>query len=168
MINGNPNRNNKEYFVFRNNADNLSAIAKFHSSNSAFDSANRSVQIFGSAAYRKSNRVARHFLDSRAITIYEGTNEILELKVASKILGDDYKAKTKTLADKGVVIGFLNELTRSMRKIESIVKYPLQQIFTCLVDDRQVRPIINFYRGPCLESTSFLFSILFDIGSDSG
>jgi alkylation response protein AidB-like acyl-CoA dehydrogenase len=91
MINGNPNRNNKEYFVFRNNTDNLSAIAKFHSSNSAFDSANRSVQIFGSAAYRKSNRVARHFLDSRAITIYEGTNEILELKVASKILGDDYK-----------------------------------------------------------------------------
>jgi alkylation response protein AidB-like acyl-CoA dehydrogenase len=86
------NRNNKEYYVLRNNADNLSAIAKFHSSNSAFDSANRSVQIFGSAAYRKSNRVARHFLDSRAITIYEGTNEILELKVASKILGDDYKA----------------------------------------------------------------------------
>jgi hypothetical protein len=74
--------------------------------------------------------------------------------------------KYTTLADKGVVIGFLNELTRSMRKI--IVKYPLQQIFTCLVDDRQVRPIINFYREPCLESTSFLFSILFDIGSDSG
>ena len=86
------NRNNKEYYVLRNNADRLSAIAKFHSSNSAFDSANRSVQIFGSAAYRKSNRVARHFLDSRAITIYEGTNEILELKVASKILGDEYKA----------------------------------------------------------------------------
>jgi alkylation response protein AidB-like acyl-CoA dehydrogenase len=86
------NRNDNEYYVLRNNADNLSAIAKFHSSNSAFNSANKSVQIFGSAAYRKSNRVARHFLDSRAITIHEGTNEILELKVASKILGDDYKA----------------------------------------------------------------------------
>gem|GEM_PF-6127406 len=59
---------------------------------SAFDSANRSVQIFGSYAYRKSNRVARHFLDSRAITIDEGTNEVLELKTASKILGDNYRA----------------------------------------------------------------------------
>lgn len=76
----------------RSDADNLSTIAKFYASNSAFDSANRSVQIFGSYAYRKSNRVARHFLDSRAIMIYEGTNEVLQLKMASKILGDNYKA----------------------------------------------------------------------------
>jgi alkylation response protein AidB-like acyl-CoA dehydrogenase len=61
-------------------------------SNSAFDSANRSVQIFGSVAYRKINRVARHFLDSRATTIYEGANEVLELKMASQILGNDYRA----------------------------------------------------------------------------
>ncbi len=86
------NRNNKDYYLLRSDADNLSTIAKFNASNSAFDSANRSVQIFGSYAYRKSNRVARHFLDSRAITIYEGTNEVLELKMASKILGDNYKA----------------------------------------------------------------------------
>jgi alkylation response protein AidB-like acyl-CoA dehydrogenase len=85
-------RNNKDYYLLRSDADNLSTIAKFHASNSAFDSANRSVQIFGSYAYRKSNRVARHFLDSRAITIYEGTNEVLELKMASKILGDNYRA----------------------------------------------------------------------------
>jgi alkylation response protein AidB-like acyl-CoA dehydrogenase len=86
------NRNNKHYYLLRSDADNLSTIAKFHASNSAFNSANRSVQIFGSYGYRKSNRVARHFLDSRAITIYEGTNEVLELKMASKILGDNYKA----------------------------------------------------------------------------
>jgi alkylation response protein AidB-like acyl-CoA dehydrogenase len=45
------------------------------------------VQIFGSAGYRKTARVARHFLDSRATTIYEGANEVLELKIASGILG---------------------------------------------------------------------------------
>ena len=67
------------------------AIAKFHSSNSAFDLANRAVQIFGSFAYRKTSRVARHFLDSRAIMIYEGANEVLELKMASQILGEDYR-----------------------------------------------------------------------------
>ena len=42
----------------------------------AFDAANRSVQIFGSYAYQKTARVARHFLDSRATTIYEGANEV--------------------------------------------------------------------------------------------
>jgi len=86
------NRSNKEYSILRNEADRLAAIAKFHSSNSAFDSANRAVQIFGSFAYRKTTRVARHFLDSRAIMIYEGANEVLELKIASQILGDDYRS----------------------------------------------------------------------------
>ncbi|HYV52348.1 MAG TPA: acyl-CoA dehydrogenase family protein [Candidatus Eisenbacteria bacterium] len=56
----------------------------------------------------KSNRVARHFLDSRAITIYEGTNEILQLKVASKILGNEYEAYDYS-AEKEGMIGFLNK-----------------------------------------------------------
>ena len=43
-------------------------------------------------AYRKTSRVARHFLDSRAIIIYEGANEGIELKMASQILGEDYRA----------------------------------------------------------------------------
>jgi alkylation response protein AidB-like acyl-CoA dehydrogenase len=85
-------RHNNEYSALRNEADRIAAIAKFHASNSAFDSANRAVQIFGSVAYRKTNRVARHFLDSRATMIYEGANEVLELKMASQILGDDYRA----------------------------------------------------------------------------
>jgi alkylation response protein AidB-like acyl-CoA dehydrogenase len=86
------NKHNNEYFALRNEADRIAAIAKFHASNCAFDSANRAVQIFGSVAYRKTNRVARHFLDSRATMIYEGANEVLELKMASQILGDDYRA----------------------------------------------------------------------------
>ena len=86
------NRNNSEYSRLRSEADVLTTMAKLHASNSAFDSANRSLQIFGSSAYIKNNRVARHFLDSRATTIYEGTNEVLQLKIASKILGDKYKA----------------------------------------------------------------------------
>ena len=80
-------RNNKEYSALRSEADSLAAMAKFHASNCSFDCANRSVQIFGSAGYRKTARVARHFLDSRATTIYEGANEVLQLKIASGILG---------------------------------------------------------------------------------
>lgn len=84
-------RNNKEYSTLRNKADNLAAIAKFHASNASFEAANRSVQIFGSFGYLKTARVAIHFLDSRATIIYEGANEVLELKIASQVLGDSYR-----------------------------------------------------------------------------
>ena len=80
-------RGNSEYSALRSEADALAAMAKFHASNCSFECANRSVQIFGSAGYRKTARVARHFLDSRATTIYEGANEVLELKIASGVLG---------------------------------------------------------------------------------
>ena len=86
------NRDDKEYSTLRGRADRLAAIAKLHATNSAFDCANRAVQIFGSFGYQKTNRVARHFLDSRAIIIYEGANEVLKLKIASLELGDKYQA----------------------------------------------------------------------------
>ena len=85
-------RENKEYSILRNRADRLAAIAKLHATNAAFDCANRAVQVFGSYGYQKTSRVARHFLDSRAITIYEGANEVLKLKLASLEMGDKYEA----------------------------------------------------------------------------
>ena len=86
------NITNKEYSLLRKEADTLASIAKFHATNTAFDTSNRAVQIFGASGYRKTTRVARHFLDSRATTIYEGTNEILKLKIAAMMLGRDYRA----------------------------------------------------------------------------
>lgn len=85
-------RDNKQYSELRNKADNFSAIAKFHASNGAFDCSNRAVQIFGSEGYKKTSRVARHFLDSRAIIIYEGANEVLELKIGLDKLGEQFRA----------------------------------------------------------------------------
>lgn len=86
------NREDKEYSNLRVKIDKLASMAKLYATNAAFDSANRAVQIFGSYAYQKTNRVARHFLDSRAIVIYEGANEVLKLKIASQELGDKYLA----------------------------------------------------------------------------
>lgn len=86
------NRGNATYSALRKEADRLTAIAKFHATNSAFDCANRSLQVFGSFSYQKTARVAKHFLDSRATMIYEGANEVLELKIASEVLGDNFKA----------------------------------------------------------------------------
>jgi len=85
-------RANREYSLLRKEADELAAIGKYHASNCAFEAANSSVQVFGSFGYRKTARVARHFLDSRATMIYEGANEVLKLKIASQILGDEYRA----------------------------------------------------------------------------
>ncbi len=86
------NRGNKTYSALRNEADRLAAIAKFHTTNAMFDCANRSLQVFGSFGYQKTARVAKHFLDSRATMIYEGANEVLELKIASEVLGNNFKA----------------------------------------------------------------------------
>jgi alkylation response protein AidB-like acyl-CoA dehydrogenase len=74
----------------REEADTMASIAKFHATNTAFDTSNRAVRIFGASRYRKTTRVARHFLDSRATTIYEGTNEVLKSKIAAMMLGRNY------------------------------------------------------------------------------
>jgi alkylation response protein AidB-like acyl-CoA dehydrogenase len=85
-------KKNSDYTQLRNEADRLVALAKYYATNAAFDSANRAVQIFGSAGYSKKNRPARHLLDSRASMILEGANEVLELKIAQSILGREYRA----------------------------------------------------------------------------
>jgi len=36
--------------------------------------------------------VAKHFLDARVARIYEGTDEIMELKIASSVLGKGFEA----------------------------------------------------------------------------
>ena len=58
-------KENKEYQKLKNEVDLFTSMTKLNATNNAFDVSNRSIQIFGSFGYRKTNRVARHFLDSR-------------------------------------------------------------------------------------------------------
>lgn len=83
---------NKDDQNHRMEADKASAIAKYTSSRSAFDSADRAVQIFGGFGYSILSPVAKHLIDARVTRIYEGTDEIMELKIASLILGKDFEA----------------------------------------------------------------------------
>lgn len=69
-----------------------SAIAKLIASRNAYDAADRAVQIFGGFGYSILSPVAKHLLDSRVARIYEGTDEIMELKVASSILGKEFES----------------------------------------------------------------------------
>jgi alkylation response protein AidB-like acyl-CoA dehydrogenase len=72
--------------------DRQSATAKLIASRNAYDSADRAVQVFGGFGYSILSPVGKHLLDSRVARIYEGTDEIMELKIASSILGREFEA----------------------------------------------------------------------------
>lgn len=76
----------------RNEVDRMSATAKLIASTNAYDSADRAVQVHGGFGYSLLSPVAKHLLDSRVARIYEGTDEIMELKIASTILGKEFEA----------------------------------------------------------------------------
>jgi len=76
----------------RRKTDLAIAEAKLFASNAAYEASDRAVQIFGGRGWSFLYRVGRHFVDNRVCRIYEGTDEILKLKIASSILGKEYKA----------------------------------------------------------------------------
>lgn len=73
-------------------ADLAVAQAKFHATNAAWDAADRAVQIFGGRGFSELYRVGRHLQDVRVCRIYEGTDEIMKLKIAAALLGKDFAA----------------------------------------------------------------------------
>ena len=73
-------------------ADFCVAEAKFFASNAAWDAADRAVQIYGGRGWSELYRVGRHLQDVRVCRIYEGTDEIMKLKIASSLLGRDFAA----------------------------------------------------------------------------
>lgn len=73
-------------------ADLAVAEAKFHVANAAWDAADRAVQVFGGRGFSELYRVGRHLQDVRVCRIYEGTDEIMKLKIAAALLGKDFAA----------------------------------------------------------------------------
>jgi len=73
-------------------ADIAAAQAKLFASNAAWDAADRAVQVFGGRGWSTLYRPGRHLMDVRVCRIYEGTDEILRLKIASSLLGKEYEA----------------------------------------------------------------------------
>jgi alkylation response protein AidB-like acyl-CoA dehydrogenase len=76
----------------RANAELLAAQAKLFAANAAWDAADRAVQVFGGRGWSTLYRPGRHLQDVRVCRIYEGTDEILKLKVAAAVLGKEYEA----------------------------------------------------------------------------
>jgi alkylation response protein AidB-like acyl-CoA dehydrogenase len=77
----------------KNRAELLAAQAKLFAANAAWDAADRAVQVFGGRGWSTLYRPGRHLQDVRVCRIYEGTDEILKLKIAAAVLGGkEYEA----------------------------------------------------------------------------
>ena len=64
-----------------------SAMAKMYASDIALEVTNDALQIHGGAGFMKGMEVERFYRDAKITTIYEGTNEIQRVVIASHILG---------------------------------------------------------------------------------
>lgn len=70
------------------------AMAKMYASDIALEVCNDALQIFGGSGYLKGMGVERRYRDAKITTIYEGTNEIQRVVIASNLLGRLKKAQT--------------------------------------------------------------------------
>jgi len=77
-----------------------SAMAKQYASEVALEITNDALQIFGGNGYLKGMEVERAYRDAKITTIYEGTNEIQRVVIASHILGRIAKADTPAVRTK--------------------------------------------------------------------
>lgn len=71
----------------RARAELWAAQAKLFAARAAWDAADRAVQVLGGRGWSTLYRPGRHLQDVRVCRIYEGTDEILQLKVAAAVLG---------------------------------------------------------------------------------
>ncbi len=78
--------------IFIDEMDIRTALAKKIASRLAFESADHAVQVFGGFGYSFLSQVGAFFCDSRVTRLYEGTDEIMELKIAAEVLGEGFEA----------------------------------------------------------------------------
>lgn len=64
-----------------------SAMAKMYASDIALEVTNDALQIFGGSGFLKGMEVERAYRDAKITTIYEGTNEIQRVVIASHLVG---------------------------------------------------------------------------------
>ena len=76
------------------------AMAKMYASDIALEVTNDAMQIYGGAGFMKGMDVERAYRDAKITTIYEGTNEIQRMVIASHILGKPPKECRKDIKPK--------------------------------------------------------------------
>jgi electron transfer flavoprotein alpha subunit/rubredoxin len=91
------------------------AMAKQYTSDIALEVTNDAVQIFGGSGFLKGMDVERAYRDAKITTIYEGTNEIQRVVIASHLIGKMPKSASsggsrRSTAKKPAVTGIRKQL----------------------------------------------------------
>ena len=73
-----------------------SAMAKQYASDICLEVVNDALQIFGGTGYLKGMEVERAYRDAKICTIYEGTNEIQRVVIASHLIGKMPKSESSS------------------------------------------------------------------------
>ena len=81
------------------------AMAKQYASDIALEVTNDALQIYGGTGYLKGMDVERMYRDAKITTIYEGTNEIQRVVIASHILGKPPKEAAPLLKPSEPITG---------------------------------------------------------------
>jgi electron transfer flavoprotein alpha subunit/rubredoxin len=90
------------------------AMAKQYASDIALEVTNDAVQIYGGSGFLKGMDVERAYRDAKITTIYEGTNEIQRVVIASHLIGKIPKsassASKRTTTKKPAVTGIRKQM----------------------------------------------------------
>ena len=105
-----------------------SAMAKQYASDIAIEVTNDALQIFGGSGYLKGMEVERAYRDAKITTIYEGTNEIQRVVIASHLIGKmpkESSGSSKIIKKAAPVTGLRKKMIfkdgDSKDKVESLV-----------------------------------------------
>lgn len=104
-----------------------SAMAKQYASDVCLEIVNDALQIFGGNGYLKGMEVERAYRDAKICTIYEGTNEIQRIVIASHIIGKMPKNEIPT--------GTKHALATGVRKKMILKEGTAAERVTTLVED---------------------------------
>ncbi|MDU1910899.1 acyl-CoA dehydrogenase family protein [Fusobacterium sp.] len=105
-----------------------SAMAKQYASDVCLEIVNEALQIFGGTGYLKGMEVERAYRDAKICTIYEGTNEIQRVVIASHLIGKMPKSDggSKKPSSKGLPTGVRKNIIlkegNAKEKVEALVE----------------------------------------------
>lgn len=105
-----------------------SAMAKQYASDVCLEIVNEALQIFGGTGYLKGMEVERAYRDAKICTIYEGTNEIQRVVIASHLIGKMPKSDggSKKASSKGHATGIRKNMIlkegSAKERVEALVE----------------------------------------------
>lgn len=112
-----------------------SAMAKQYASDICLEVVNDALQIFGGTGYLKGMAIERAYRDAKICTIYEGTNEIQRMVIASHIIGKIAKPKEtpkkeESLKKETPSVGLRKKIILKDGSIEEKVKILVESLKT--------------------------------------